>query len=250
MVHIEMHADDERRFLLRADDGQGPLVDITDLTHPRPVDMDSLGLTKTLRTRLRDWSTTSLSDRDTRWQMAGGSVASDLEDELDGPAVHYARGRDDPSAPAPQRPPGGGRTSVFSDPPAPSAAYSSSLTITFGAPSPEPPQVLATHEDDADLAELRRRVVEPVIRSLLTDDEYRSTRVYWQSDAPDAMRVDVVAAEDASIGGWLTWTALGNQTVEQIAAKFASDMEDWVCETRFGWGQQRRAVYVIPPPLR
>lgn len=104
------------------------------------------------------------------------------------------------------------------------SACTSRLTLYFGsaaAPArPRPGDVI--DPDDEHLRVVRRTVVEPVVESLLTGEELQALSVHRGVDGDPG---------DA----WVCVVAVGEV------------FEDWVAESRFGWGQQRTARYVLPP---
>jgi hypothetical protein len=116
--------------------------------------------------------------------------------------------------------------------------------------------------DPEDLDDLRQRVVLPVVSSLLAADELVSVEVRRGPDeeyrrrwaahlAPDDLEsiwVNVAARDDERWAStvWSPQTAWAARTLGEVAANLADRLEDWVCETRFGWGQQRVADYLIP----
>lgn len=116
--------------------------------------------------------------------------------------------------------------------------------------------------DPEDLDDLRQRVVLPVVNSLLAADELVSVEVRrgpdedyirtWSAtlatDELESIWVLVVARDGERWGStvWSSQTAWTARTLGEVAATLADHLEDWVCETGFGWGQQRVADYVIP----
>ena len=118
------------------------------------------------------------------------------------------------------------------------------------APRPGP----VTDTDDPRLAELRRRVVEPVVTSVLRPEEIEHLSVHWVLDGRDGdvwVRIDVPDErhEDLLLSPWWTpdpWDVDVPTGEAQVAAHLADRLEDWVCETSFAWGQQRRACYQLP----
>lgn len=90
-----------------------------------------------------------------------------------------------------------------------------------------------TDADDPELAQLRL-VVEPVVTSLLTADELESLSLHRDVDEPQLVWVRLTARGEHFI------TMLGGAGPEAIAARLASHLQDWICETRFAWGEQRR----------
>ncbi len=128
------------------------------------------------------------------------------------------------------------------------SAYRSKLRITHG-PLIEPPApwltATITDQNDEQLRELRRRAVDPVVASLLTEAERGPVTVYY-------------VEETGEIGLWLTavgeafhhWIMdgrdLGTADPATVGGRLADQLEDFVAQSRFGWGQQRIARYEIP----
>ncbi|WP_432573600.1 hypothetical protein [Kineococcus sp. SYSU DK005] len=118
------------------------------------------------------------------------------------------------------------------------------------APRPGP----ATDVDDERLSALRRRVVEPVVTSVLTPEEVEHLSVHWGIDGEEGdvwVRIDVPDQrhEVLLLSPWWVPDPGGDDgpvTEAQVAAHFGDQLEGWVCETSFAWGQQRRARYELP----
>ncbi|RIJ77347.1 hypothetical protein D1871_07365 [Nakamurella silvestris] len=95
----------------------------------------------------------------------------------------------------------------------------------------------ATDADDHDLAEIRRRVVEPIISAALTPDQYSSILVYRYAGDHDEIGV-LVETVDGPFLHPLTgsdWCP-GSAELTEMAHHLASAMEDWLPESSFGWG--------------
>ncbi|WP_432493143.1 hypothetical protein [Kineococcus auxinigenes] len=125
-------------------------------------------------------------------------------------------------------------------------------TPLAGQREPRPGPV--TDTDDEQLAELRRRVVEPVVTSVLEPEELEDLSVHRGVDGREGdvwVRIDVPGErhEEMLLSPW--W-APGPEDVDlpttdaQIAAHLGDRLEDWICETAFARGQQRRARYEPP----
>ena len=101
---------------------------------------------------------------------------------------------------------------------------------------------------DHELAELRRRVVDPVVASVLTDDELESV-VVFEERAGQEVRATVVARGEASHHYLQMQRSLpaADEELAVMAAQFASQLEDFVAESGFAWGEQRVARYEVPP---
>jgi hypothetical protein len=113
--------------------------------------------------------------------------------------------------------------------------------------------------DPADLDEVRRRVVDPVLAALfrageVTDVHVSSARVpdswsaFGESDDGPWLQLSV-GAEDfihpiAKAGFWL-------DDAEWVAADLVDKLSEWICESRFGWGELRSLPdgWAVPPPL-
>lgn len=140
-------------------------------------------------------------------------------------------------------------------------AYTSHVQISFGdegpvAPSPRPGE--GSDATDATLQELHRRVVDPVVRGLLADDELTSLSLHWGRDgtpgdtwvrltARGEVFEDHLTAPDWGLD--VTSDPAGGPLaldLEAVAGRLASDLEDWIAESGFGWGQQRQARYTLP----
>ena len=127
----------------------------------------------------------------------------------------------------------------------PDRAYVSELRLHFdgagplSAPPPEAPE-----QADAALARLRDEVVLPVARSILRDGETVTARLQLVDDeAPADIWLNLSVGDD--VFGLLlssaSWEGPERAGPDQLAARLADALEDWVPETSFGWGQQRRA---------
>ena len=93
-----------------------------------------------------------------------------------------------------------------------------------------------------------------LVASVVGDSELKTVRLEWvtpvahQWDDPDArwvaLRVTVVAVAD-EVFAREVWGPNWYCAWEDELGQLASDLEDWVCETSFAWGEQRTAT--IPP---
>jgi hypothetical protein len=101
---------------------------------------------------------------------------------------------------------------------------------------------------DTELAELRRRVVDPVVASVLTADELESV-VVFEERMYHEVRATVVARGEASHHYLQMRRSLpaAEEELSRRAAQFASELEDFVAESGFAWGEQRIARYKVPP---
>lgn len=106
-----------------------------------------------------------------------------------------------------------------------------------------------TDATDPLLTDLRRRVVDPVVGSLFTPGELDEVTVGWGAlPAGGEVWVRVVARGEPSEHLVLSGEAdtTDPAVLRDAAANLASNLEDFVCETRFGWAQQRIARYDLP----
>jgi len=93
--------------------------------------------------------------------------------------------------------------------------------------------------------------VRGVVESIVSPDELIDVRLDWVTpmshrfDRVDAgwvaLRVTVIARED-EVEQLEIWGPDWPSDWETALRVFASTLEDWVCETRFAWGQERRAT--------
>ena len=104
----------------------------------------------------------------------------------------------------------------------------------------------ATDATDLELAELRRRVVDPVVASVLTADELDSVTVF-EDPSTHAIRVRVQARGEVLLHWVQMERALPVDDPVHAAARFADELENFAAESDFGWGVQRIARYVVPP---
>lgn len=115
---------------------------------------------------------------------------------------------------------------------------------------PHPADDGLTDATDPVLADLRRRVVDPVVASLFSPAEVDEVSVRWGAlPAGGDVWVRVVAE-----GELFEHLALygGSDPADPVArldaaAQLADRLEDFVSETRFGWGEQRISRYDLPP---
>lgn len=98
--------------------------------------------------------------------------------------------------------------------------------------------------------EVSQARIRSLVSSVLTAGELIDVRLEWVTpdghrwDAPDAgwiaLRLTVVAIDDEVFQSEV-WNPELDTTWDFQLAQLASALEDWVCETSFGWGQQRHA---------
>lgn len=96
-----------------------------------------------------------------------------------------------------------------------------------------------------------RARVHALVASVVRHHELDELRLEWETPRAEGWEAAVV--DGAALR--LTVTAIGSESWsreiwgsdwscawEEELAQVADQLEDWVCETRFAWGQQRRAV--------
>lgn len=104
-----------------------------------------------------------------------------------------------------------------------------------------------TDADDDGLRRWRIAVVEPVVASLLTVAECEGISVHEgvDGDAGDVWVCVRACGEEFRdmlvMGPWLA----ASPTDADVAERLADHLEDWIAESRFGWGQLRVAAYVL-----
>lgn len=235
----------------------------------QPLDVDQLPLTSDVRTRLRRYAATFVhlqlddgrNDASIAWGEQGLALASALAGEA-GPDVQFRYIVHSPAwAGALTDPVAGLFEDVLMLPPIPVSngwtAYRSTLSLEFDRRGelPEPPgqpwlTASQTDATDEELRELRRRAVDPVIRSLLAPDELAAARiiVYRQDGTPEISLWLEVGGEEMQDRLWHPeYSGQDSPEPVDVAAHLTARMEDWVCETRFAWGQHRLATYEVPP---
>jgi len=93
-----------------------------------------------------------------------------------------------------------------------------------------------------DLDELFSEVVTPVLDQLLRAGELDSVSITCPLPASGPPRGDVllrVVAQGEAFGVW-SWThGQAEATAAEQRARLASDLQDHIVESRFGWGQLR-----------
>jgi len=139
-----------------------------------------------------------------------------------------------------------------------SPAYRSRLRIVFdddptrsaraiGWPTPPTGD---TDASDPALADVRRRVVDPVVASLFTPGEIDELTLQWESPPRSGnVWVRLVAGGEPFEAPLIHEAVDGSderEPVEAVAARLADWLEDFVCETEFAWGQHRLAHYQLP----
>ena len=100
-------------------------------------------------------------------------------------------------------------------------------------------------EDEQRVRSRIRGLVDSVVRP----EELERVRIEWVTpsqwsrpeDAWAALRITVSAVGDDYYEREV-WGPAWHCSWSQALRQLAEELEDWVCETRFAWGQQRQAV--------
>jgi hypothetical protein len=103
---------------------------------------------------------------------------------------------------------------------------------------------------DPELAALRRQIVDPVVSALLSADEVDELALRWGADPlPDDVWVHLVARGEP-FEHLLHSPVHGAGPIDAVAAaqNLAWQLEDFIAESRFAWGEQRIARYELPDP--
>ncbi len=108
--------------------------------------------------------------------------------------------------------------------------------------------------DPWDLDDVRERVVEPVVTSLIRPADLTRIDLGWGPREPISMLLQAddelwvlieAAGSTWHSAIWRIETAEQLQTLSDVAWNFADQLEDWVCEDVY-WGEQAIANVVIP----
>ena len=102
---------------------------------------------------------------------------------------------------------------------------------------------------DPDLASLRRRAVDPVVASLLIPEEVDELSVCWGQEPYGRdvwIRLVPRGEPFLDVLDSPSWSGEEPASPAAVAQRLADHLEDWVCETRFAWGQRRVAHYELP----
>ncbi len=238
----------------------------------QPLDVDELPLSPDLRQQIDEWAAAFVDQHRSRsadveasrsWGERGIAVATALAGAV-GPDVrlrYLAHSAAAPAAGPVAQPTAGLFEDVLMLPEIPIqvgwTAYQSTLTLEFDRGAAErvfPPEPWLTAErtdaTDGELAEMRRRAIDPVVLSLLTPAELATLRVIVYQPSGSREVSLWLAAMGEEMRHWIHDPAFGGPMPDapDVAERFADSMEDWVCETRFAWGQRRIAAYEVPPP--
>jgi len=106
-----------------------------------------------------------------------------------------------------------------------------------------------TDATDATLRELRRRAVDPVVAGVLRPGELEELSVHrGENGSPGDVWVRLAAGGEAFTQLLSSVDREGEPRagVQELAARLADQLEDWVCQTTFAWGERRSARYTCP----
>ena len=110
--------------------------------------------------------------------------------------------------------------------------------------------------DLRDTAEVRRRVVLPVAKSLFRGDELEDVLVEVNpEDFPSIGRVDGLRVAVKARGEWLEaprrWFATDALwDAEWLADELYDLLQDELAESRLAWGELREGTFEVLPPAR
>ncbi|NAZ83871.1 hypothetical protein GTR02_18840 [Kineococcus sp. R8] len=110
-----------------------------------------------------------------------------------------------------------------------------------------------TDAEDERLARLRRRVVEPVVDSMMSAQEVQALSLHWGVHGRGGdvwIRIDAPGDryEDWLPSPW--WTTDPSEvdpptSEAEIAEHLADRLQDWIAESAFAWGQLRQPDYQL-----
>lgn len=99
-----------------------------------------------------------------------------------------------------------------------------------------------------DLDDFRRRVLMPVALSLLSVNEFEDAWVSYEPD-PFPPHEFAVWARILAVGEvWAHAVWIPGQEDDSyvgLARRISDSIQDWISESRFGWGQLRQANYTL-----
>jgi len=111
--------------------------------------------------------------------------------------------------------------------------------------------------DIAELEEVSRRVVTPVVEAMMRPGELTGVDVgvgqppAWPCDADDTVGVPIVwvhlRAADDELVVRLGATTMERWRAEDVAVALEAAIDDWVVVSSFGWGEQRQGPAELPP---
>ena len=110
--------------------------------------------------------------------------------------------------------------------------------------------------DLRDTAEVRRRVVLPVARSLLRADEMEDVLVEVSPhDLPVLGRVDALRVAVKACGEWIEvprlWYVIDAlQDAQWLTDELYDLLQDELAESRLAWGELRHGKFQVPPAGR
>jgi|UPI00047E7FE3 hypothetical protein len=100
-----------------------------------------------------------------------------------------------------------------------------------------------------DLDELRRRVVEPVVKSLIRPDELDEISVtIEESSSPSRHFRVALKVRDELISSPQSWWVYEQSDLERFAAELYDSLRDELVEDRLSWGEWRDGEYEVLGP--
>ena len=108
--------------------------------------------------------------------------------------------------------------------------------------------------DGNDLAEVRRRAVDPVLAALLREDELDSVALGvggppgspWRGHEEEVWLA--VVARGETFHCFVCKAYAWSVSAEEAAAQVHEELQEFIAESAFGWGELRTSDYVVPPP--
>ena len=97
---------------------------------------------------------------------------------------------------------------------------------------------------------LLTEVIAPVLKALLTAEELEHADLVLAPDSGDRndergwWRLALKVEGEAFLANVFQTPSMDDWSTTQMSEKLASDLQDFIAESRFGWGQQR--LYSLP----
>ena len=94
---------------------------------------------------------------------------------------------------------------------------------------------------------LRLKVVDPILAAMLTAEEARSARVEIEAGDEEGWLVLrlTMGSADEFVSYLYQPPLMTGWSQRQVGAKLADELHDFIAESVFGWGQERRADQVL-----
>ncbi len=107
-------------------------------------------------------------------------------------------------------------------------------------------RAVAADLDPRDLSEVRRRVVDPVVRSVILPEELEDIVVHTEGDS---VNVTVRACGELVTACWLG--VVGDEPWDALASAdhLSNTLSHELPMTSFAWGEERHGRYEVPGPV-